>query len=103
MGGFKGANLDEKQKVELRSKLLNPEKAESVTDVEGKMAKWKEDIARLSGTSPDAFEIKDRIQPLRSIMPEVIQDYLINRGWSPDDGKATKSSSRPSRHLLRRF
>ena len=45
--------------MELRSKVLNPDKASTVGDVEKKVAKWKEDVARLVGLSAGAVDEKD--------------------------------------------
>ena len=81
----KGTNLDVKQKIDLRSAVMNPESAETVDEVEQKVLKWKADIGKLIGVDSQAVTTKDRVQPYWSIMPEKIQDYLMNRGFSPSD------------------
>ena len=82
---YKGTDIDEKKKIELRGQVLNPEPADSVGDVEAKVAKWKSDIARLTSADPMAITLKDRVQPYWSLLPEVIQDHLLNRNFSPTD------------------
>ena len=43
-------------------------------EVEEEVAKWRQDVSRLVGACPKAVEEKGRIQPVWSIMPDVIQD-----------------------------
>ena len=81
----RGRGLDEKQKIELRSRVLNPEAARGVGDVDAKMAKWKADIAKLTNIDPKSIAVGDRVQPFWSLLPDVIQDHLMSRGFSPED------------------
>ena len=81
----RGRDLGEKQKIELRSKVLNPEVAKWVGDVEAKMAQWKADISRLTSIDPAAVADGDRVQPLWSLLPEAVQDNLMSRGFNHSD------------------
>ena len=84
---WKGQDFDEKELVELRSKVLNPERASEVKDVEKEMAKWKADALRLAKVKPEALKTEDWVHPLWMMMPEILQDRLIYRGITTEDGK----------------
>ena len=100
---WKGQDFDAKEIVELRSKVLNPERAKEVKDVEKKMAKWKEDAMRLDKVRPGALSSDDWVQPLWTIMPEVIQDHLIYRGITSEDGKKFEDVESAVEAFLRRW
>ena len=70
---WKGEDLDMTQVGELRSQVLNPEKAASVSDVEKKVAKFKEDATRLMKVKTNAVQVEDWKQPFWSILPDVIR------------------------------
>ena len=82
---YKGADLDERQKMELRAAVMNPTPALSIEDVEKSVVKWKIDVNRLGGVDSKYVDPKDLVQPYWSIMPKAVQDYLINRGLVPED------------------
>ena len=81
----RGRDLDKAQKIGLRSKVLNPEVAKGVGDVEAKIAQWKADISRLTSIDPAAVADGDRVQPLWSLLPEGVQDNLMSRGFNSSD------------------
>ena len=65
--------MDAKMIVEMRSKILNPDKAKTSAEVEDKVAKWKLDIAKLVGAGvQEAIKESDRVQPYWSMMPDEI-------------------------------
>ena len=82
---WKGEDLDLTQIGELRSQVLNPEKAANVSDVEKKAAKFKEDATRLMKIRPNAVQVEDWKQPFWSILPDVIQEHLISKDQTPED------------------
>ena len=71
--------------MELRAAVMNPTPALSIEDVEKSVVKWKIDVNRLGGVDSKYVDPKDLVQPYWSIMPEAVQDYLINRGLVPED------------------
>ena len=77
----KGAALDERGKVELRSRVMNAERAESVEDVEKAVLKWTNDIMRLEAVV-EKIEDRDKIQPYWSMMPDEVQKFLVHKGFS---------------------
>ena len=82
---YKGTDIDECQKMELRAAVMNPTPALAIEDVEKSVVKWKIDVNRLGGVDSKYVDPKDLVQPYWSIMPEAVQDYLINRGLVPED------------------
>ena len=51
--------LDDRQRIELRSKVLNPQKADKVEDDEAKVLLWKEDLNKLLSIDKDAIAAMD--------------------------------------------
>ena len=82
--------------------MLNPERAEDVEDVGRKVVKWKADIAKLTYMDKDAVTDEDRVQPYWTILPETIQDHLLNRGFNPDEWETFEKLEQAVEGFIRR-
>ena len=82
---YKGTDLDERRKMELRASTLNPARASTIEEVEKTVMDWGSNVNRLTMIDDRCLESQDLVQPYWSIMPEPVQDYLINRALLPDE------------------
>lgn len=87
---YKGKNATIVTRMEKRMRVMNPDPAKDVKDVESKVTAWKGDIRYLQETGDDdkiMLENNDQmITILIGMMPEIVADFLISRY---DAGKTT--------------
>ena len=82
----KGTVLDGRQQIELGSKVLNPQKAGKVEDVEARvLPRKKKYLNKLLSIDKDEKAAVDRIKSYLTILPETVQDLLLNRGFNPKE------------------
>ena len=80
---YKGKNATIINMMEKRMRVMNPQKASTMADIESMMTAWKADIRYLREASPDDQQMLDNahqmITIMIQIMPETVADYLIQK------------------------
>ena len=77
----KGRNASIVHVMTIRNKVMHPEAAGKVSEIEKKLAEWKKNIRYLHETCPDSqMQDQDQLKTiLISMMPESVADYLTQR------------------------
>ena len=80
---YKGKNATIITMMEKRMRVMNPQKANTTTDIEAMMTAWKADIRYLREASADDQQMLDNahqmITIMIQIMPDTVADYLIQK------------------------